>query len=78
MRFKQWLSEAGVGGGLTPDVQRPHLVAQGAFADFHDKENGSDPQNPKGQLPPVKKTTESLNKAYVRSKNYPTKNKSSN
>ena len=59
MTFKHWLLE--VGKGLTPQVQRPEFVAQGAFGDFHSKDS-ADPKNPQGQLPPVKKVKKSLNK----------------
>jgi len=55
MNFRKWLFEVGVsggvGGGLTPDVERPP-ADPGAFADFHDA-NQRDPRNPNGQLPPV-------------------------
>lgn len=57
--FKQWLLEVGMGGGgpgggMEPPKQDPTKVAQGAFADYSDK-NGTDPRNPNGTLPPIRK-----------------------
>ena len=55
MNFKKWLFEVGgsggVGGGLSPEVEKPTSVP-GAFADFHD-EKERDPRNQNGKLPPV-------------------------
>lgn len=55
MGFKKWLIEMGLsrglGGGLTPPMERPDLHAT-ALADYHGK-NSSDPRSPKGKLPPV-------------------------
>jgi hypothetical protein len=55
MYFIKWLfevgSSGGVGGGLSPEVERPTSVP-GAFADFHDSKE-RDTRNPNGQLPPV-------------------------
>lgn len=41
----------GVGGGTTPELQRPEVSA---MSDFHGEE-GKDPKNPDGKLPPVKR-----------------------
>lgn len=55
MQFKRWLTEtgtnAGIGGGLAPSPEIP-TDQQGAFADYHG-EDGKDPKNPNGKLPPV-------------------------
>jgi len=56
MDFKSWLVEVGMGGGgvgsgMTPPLQRPDVTA---MADYHGKEQ-TDPRDPNGQLPPVKK-----------------------
>lgn len=56
MRFREWLCEVGMGGGgsgggLTPPLQRPDLSG---MADYHGEE-GRDPADQRGQLPPVPK-----------------------
>lgn len=56
MDFKKWLLEVGmggggVGGGTTPELQKPDV---GAMGDYHGEE-GRDPRNPYGKLPPVKR-----------------------
>jgi len=56
MEFRRWLLEVGMGGGgvgsgMTPPLQRPDTTA---MQDYHGKED-SDPKNPNGALPPVKK-----------------------
>lgn len=57
MDFRKWLLEVGggggPGGGMTPPLQSP-TSNHGAFADYHG-EIESDPANPNGKLPPVKK-----------------------
>lgn len=58
MNFKKWLLEVGMGGGgagggLEPIKQNP-LSMSGAWADYHSG-GDSDPKNPNGQSPPVKK-----------------------
>lgn len=67
--FRNWLEvggTGGVGGGLTPPVEVPSDVAT-ALGDYHGKE-GSDPKNPAGALPPVKKAPGKLNRRYGRRK----------
>lgn len=56
MRFKQWLAEVGMGGGgpgggLAPPPQRPDFSG---MADYHGEE-GTDPSDQRGQLPPVQR-----------------------
>ena len=58
MNFKKWLIEVGMGGGgagggLEPPIQNPTSMP-GAWSDYHSS-NSKDPQNPNGQLPPVKR-----------------------
>jgi hypothetical protein len=56
MEFKRWLAEVGMGGGgpgggMSPPLQKPGIEA---LADYHGPE-GSDPKDPKGKLPPVRR-----------------------
>lgn len=64
MHFRDWLLEVGgsggVGGGLAPPRENP-LISAAALSDYHGPE-GSDPRNPQGMLPPVKKAIRELNK----------------
>lgn len=64
MQFKKWLLEfggnRGFGLGLTPPMERPEAHAT-ALPDHHDG-SGSDPGNPNGMLPPVKKGLQGLYK----------------
>ncbi|NBT57452.1 hypothetical protein EBT16_01590 [bacterium] len=57
MGFKKWLFEVGggggLGGGIAPPLQNP-ASNRGAFADYQGKSE-SDPANPNGKLPPIKK-----------------------
>jgi hypothetical protein len=66
--FKKWLfevgSSGGVGGGLTPAVEVPSAHAT-ALQDYHG-EGSSDPENPSGSLPPIKKKTSKVYKSNGR------------
>lgn len=67
MEFKKWLFE--IGGGIEPPLQKTTLY-QGAFADFHGRDQ-TDPANPSGNLPPVAKNPD---ESYIgRRKRCPTK-----
>jgi hypothetical protein len=57
MDFKKWMMEngtsKGLGGGLVPPQESPHLYAT-AMHDYHDK-NSANADNQNGMLPPIKK-----------------------
>lgn len=56
MDFKKWLLEVGMGGGGAGSGVEAPLNRPGteAMADYHGEE-GRDPRNQDGKLPPVKK-----------------------